>query len=148
MSCKISDAGKCGEDVFSHSASIQQLERQDELTWVLRGFRNQYYDLLVCLSCQTEYMTSSIDNWAIGMVCKSGIVVSDFYANQTAAAFSNFPGQFMFESFTEGCENEITYEIGSISEKGQVPEGLTNEIVIENCSDSQEKTCVFVNSKA
>ena len=70
----------------------------------------------------------------------------DFYANQTASAFSNLPGQFLFERFTEGCENEISYDIVSISKKGQVPNGLIDEIVIKDCSNIQEKTCVFINS--
>ena len=77
MSCKISDAGRCGEDVFSHSSLIEQLEPLDELTWALRGSTNQFYDLLVCLTCETEYMASSIDNWAIGVNFICLIFVSD-----------------------------------------------------------------------
>jgi len=51
-------------------------------------------------------------------------------------------GKFIFEGFTEGCGNNITYQIAASGKK--TPNGLTGQILNEQCRD---KNCISIISE-
>ena len=87
---------------------------------------------IICVVCTNVNDTKTQDNIEI-RTCTPGIIQSDFERVQTSAAYSDKQGEFIFESFSEGCENLITYEIGTQNKKGQIPDGLIDELVVKEC---------------
>ena len=108
--------------------------------------KNQPGTETICLEFSNGEDTKSLDITI--QACEldyPGITISRFDHNQTAAAFSTLPQKFTFDSFVEGCGNHINYRVGTESSTARIPEGLTGEVISEECG---LMTCISVISEA
>ena len=78
---------------------------------------------IICVVCTNINDKKTQDNIEIRTYAP-GIIQSDFERVQTSAAYSDKQGEFILETFSESCENLITYEIRTQNKKGQIPDGL------------------------
>ena len=102
--------------------------------YTISMMKNQPGTETLCLEFTNGRDTKSLDLTI--QACEldyPGITTSRFDHNQTAAAFSDLPEKFTFESFNEGCGNLINYRVGTQSSTARIPEGLTGEVISEEC---------------
>jgi hypothetical protein len=100
------------------------------------------------LKCYNGHQTiTSTSPFTVEIECTSEIIIPAIITIQTAAAFSDESGKFIFKSFTYMCWRKIEYKIGSKSNKYKIPDGLTGEIETEECGRGDTDSCLSVISK-
>ena len=129
-SCSFHQANDCDGLPFTSTDDLTLISTLPPTVSVsisnIDGFSNS-----LCLRCSNGVYTEDLDNWTITQLqkpCTPGITASQFDKVQTMAAFTIEIGSFSFPAFTEGCENDITYEIGTQKNPGIIPQGLFEEI--------------------
>jgi hypothetical protein len=86
----------------------------------------------LCLEFTNSYDTKTLDVVMITESCTPEIIVPSYEKYVTAPSYSKEPINFTIPVPIETCENQIETTLGSAKMKGNVPPGISENILREN----------------
>ena len=134
-SCSFHQANDCDGPTFTSTDDLTVSSSLPTPIVSASVTNEQGYSYALCLRCSNGILSADLDNWRISQIknpCTPGITSSQFDMIKTIAAFAPEIGSFSFPVFTEGCGNEISYEIGTEKKSGVIPKSLFKDVEQED----------------